>query len=334
MTNVQASHSTNHLPNHLPGQPNNRLPKHLPNQPNSHQHLEDPDQFSPLLPLLWRTAEKLTPTPASASPSRTSASNCPTCGGPLTKELPILGRLRTVRLLCPCAEAALEARKAEEQYRREVKRLQRLQKYSLMEGRFHDCTLEAWDDDLGSPQLKKVITSYLNHWPRMKADNLGLLIHGGPGIGKSHAAFTLANELMNRHRTPLVAVSAIGLLSRIKETYAKYGQEAEIDVINTLKNAALLIIDDLGAEQKTEWSAAMLYQIIDSRYRSAKPLILTTNLALPQLRKKLTQPDGIDRTYDRILEACLPIQVEGESHRARAARDKRQQFLQLLQNSE
>ena len=259
---------------------------------------------------------------------------CDNCGEATLKDLEILGKLRRVPLECRCRRQAHLDRQAEEERWHKLKRIERLKKYSLMDDRFHHSTLANWDDDLGSPKLKKTVTRYVASWPEMKSSNVGLLIHGDPGLGKTYAAFAVANELIQRHQAVVIAVNAIGLLSRIKETYSRYGQEAEIDIIRTLENAGLLIIDDLGAEQKTDWAAAMLYQIIDSRYRGGKPLFITTNLTLDQLREKLTTTDGVNRTYDRIVEVCLPVKITGSSNRAAMAKDKRQQLVDLLRKEE
>ena len=89
-----------------------------------------------------------------------------------------------------------------------------------------------------------------------------------------------------------------------------------------LKNASLLILDDLGAENNTEWSKEKIYEIIDSRYRQSKPMIITTNLTKDQLRDKLTSGDGVTRTYDRLIEMCTPIEVKGPSKRVIAASEK------------
>ena len=259
---------------------------------------------------------------------------CDHCGEKRYTTINLLGSERTVPCLCRCQCQALEAQKAEEKRQQQRKAVNKIKKYSLMDQRFAHCTLANWQDHIGPPGLKKTALKYISQWQEMKENNVGLLIHGGPGIGKSHASFTIANELIHRYRVVVVAVSAIGLLSRIKETYAHYGREAEVDILNSLNHAALLILDDLGAEQKTEWSTAMLYQIIDSRYRSGKPMIITTNLNLDQLRKKLTLGDGVDRTFDRIVEMCLPMEVTGTSNRTAVAHEKRQQLLTILKKGE
>lgn len=255
---------------------------------------------------------------------------CDTCGKPQKIRLEILGKERVVRCNCECETAAYEAEKAEEQRRRLFKAIEKLKKYSLMDAKFHGSTLAGWDASIGSPKLKKTVSKYVENWPEMKANNVGLLIHGSPGIGKTYAAFAIANEIMQHYQAVVVAVNTIGLLARIRETYNQQDKEAEIDIIRSLEKSSLLILDDLGAEQKTDWSTAMLYQIIDARYRSGKPLILTTNLSLEQLQDKLTSGDTIDRTYDRIAEICLPIHVKGKSNRTEVAKTKREQLMELL----
>ena len=268
----------------------------------------------------------------STQESGSVSTTCDVCGESLFMDIEILGKMRTVRCVCECEKEEYQKRKEWEKNQKKIQRLEKLRKYSLMDDRFEGCTLEAWSDDIGNAKLKRIVERYIEHWTEMLESNIGLLVHGDPGIGKTHAAFTIANEIIDRYNTPVIAISSIGLLSRIKETYAKYGNEAEIDIINRLKNAQLLIIDDFGAEQKTVWATSMLYQIIDSRYRSGKPMFITTNLTLKQLQEKLTADDGIDRIYDRIVEACQPVEVKGKSNRAKVAKEKQRMLIDLLKD--
>ena len=56
-----------------------------------------------------------------------------------------------------------------------------------------------------------------------------------------------------------------------------------------------------------------MFSIIDSRYRCNKPLIVTTNLKLDELKHP---PDlARARIYDRILERCAPILFAGKNFR-------------------
>ena len=78
-------------------------------------------------------------------------------------------------------------------------------------------------------------------------------------------------------------------------------------------HSALLRIDDLGAERNTEYALEQMFSIIDSRYRCNKPLIVTTNMKLNELKHP---PDlAHARIYDRILECCAPILFAGKNFR-------------------
>ena len=75
----------------------------------------------------------------------------------------------------------------------------------------------------------------------------------------------------------------------------------------------LLVIDDLAVERDTEYAAEIVQNVIDSRYRAGKPLIVTTNLQLSEI----LQPKDIKRKrlFSRLKEMCLPIEVTGNDRR-------------------
>ena len=81
----------------------------------------------------------------------------------------------------------------------------------------------------------------------------------------------------------------------------------------------LLILDDLGVERKSEYMQEMVYKIVNARYVAGTPVVVTTNLTPDELTK--TADLGYARTYDRLLEKCLPIKVDGRSRRRAAAAD-------------
>ncbi len=98
--------------------------------------------------------------------------------------------------------------------------------------------------------------------------------------------------------------------------------------IDSLNRYKLLIIDDLGAERKSEYMQELIYNLIDSRYRSGLPMIITTNLSADEIKR----PGNMDfaRIYDRVLERCLPIAVQGESRRRRAVIDNYSKDMERL----
>ena len=89
--------------------------------------------------------------------------------------------------------------------------------------------------------------------------------------------------------------------------------EEKNQIIETINQKSLLIIDDLGIERNTDYATEQVYNVIDTRYRSGRPMIITTNIILDDLKnpKDLAHK----RIYDRILERCTPILIEGRNIR-------------------
>ena len=88
------------------------------------------------------------------------------------------------------------------------------------------------------------------------------------------------------------------------------------------------IIDDFGMERGTEYGLEQVYNVIDSRYRSRKPLIVTTNLTLDSLQNPLDTAHA--RIYDRLLEMCAPILFTGENFRRETAQAKLNRLKELM----
>ncbi|RGM94285.1 ATP-binding protein, partial [Fusobacterium mortiferum] len=92
-----------------------------------------------------------------------------------------------------------------------------------------------------------------------------------------------------------------------------------------VESCDLLIIDDFGMEKSLEdknsaWRGEKIYNLIDSRYRCEKPLIITTNLEFSkdesrcEIAKKFSM-GGKNRIRDRIVEMCYPVEIKGKSRR-------------------
>ena len=253
---------------------------------------------------------------------------CNECGENKYFEYEVFGRMRVLPRQCACERADYERRKQEDENKQRQLRLERLRKYSMMDSHFEQCRFENFKVDKHNEKLYKMALNYCERWQDVKKNNVGFMLYGSPGTGKTYLSFCIANRLIEQ-LVPVIAISSIGVLSRIKQTYSSYGKEAETDIINALKNASLLVLDDIGAENDTPWVKEKLYEIIDSRYRDGKPMICTTNLTREQLKDKLTGQDGVTRTYDRLVEMCPPIEVVGPSRRIDAA-SKKMEFIKDL----
>lgn len=135
------------------------------------------------------------------------------------------------------------------------------------------------------------------------------------GTGKSLAAGCVANMVMDR-----------GLSARFVSAAEAVTQGREAG--DALLEAELLVLDDLGAERSTSFGRERVFQLVDRRLLTGRPLIVTTNLPLSAMQ----HPADLDerRIYDRVLEVCVPIHFDGESMRARAGAEKRKLAAKLL----
>lgn len=149
---------------------------------------------------------------------------------------------------------------------------------------------------------------YVTHWEEMKSNSLGLLLWGDVGTGKSFFAGCIANALLDKG-VPVLMTN----FSRILNTLTGMYSDDRNQFIDSFNKYSLLIIDDLGIERSTDFALEQVFNVIDSRYRSKKPLIVTTNLTLDEL--KHPSDLGRARIYDRVLERCVPLKINNRNIR-------------------
>lgn len=172
------------------------------------------------------------------------------------------------------------------------------------------CTFDR--DNGGTPQLEWA-RRYVDHWAEMRKENMGLLFWGPAGTGKTFAAACIANALVDRE----VGVRMITLGEALLNLFGMSGDE-RIGYLEGLTTCGLLILDDFGVERRTTYAREQVYEIINRRYLSGRPMIVTTNLTLEEL-KHGDRDD--ERIHDRVLERCVPVCFSGPSiRRENAAR--------------
>lgn len=249
---------------------------------------------------------------------------CPICGEPLGKLVKMpFGEIVGPRA-CKCKREKMAKEKVENEVKNKQCRLQAVIKNSMMNENFRKCTFKTWDHKKGIEKLYKAGLMYVNNFAKYKKENQGLLIYGSPGNGKTYFSACIANALIQRV-IPAICVSSIALTERINESRNNYGNEGMFTVLNSLNNADLLILDDLGTEPDTKWTRSMIYQIIEKRYSSNLPIIITTNISMAELRDRYD-----DRVCSRLNKMCTFFNNTGRDLRKEEGKEKTQGLLKEL----
>jgi DNA replication protein DnaC len=224
---------------------------------------------------------------------------------------------------CDCRRAERLEQEAHEQRKQHLQIVEDLKRRG-----FSDASMWNWtfaNDSGDNPQMKHALF-YAEHFEKLKAENIGYLLWGSVGTGKSYFAGCIANALMEQE----ISVRMTNFAAVLNDLAATYDRKNEY--IEKLCRCALLILDDFGMERGTEYALEQVYNVIDSRYRSGKPLIVTTNLSLDELQHP--EDTAHARIYDRLLEMCCPIKFTGKNFRKTTAQGKLDRLKTLMKTEE
>lgn len=213
-------------------------------------------------------------------------------------------------------QAAKEAReKAEEQRRWEAKR-DKLIGNSGLSKRFLRRTFDTFQVTPENDKAYRTCRKYADTFGSLSADKNGLMLAGNCGTGKTHLTAAIANALLAR-MVPVVFTTPNDLTAAVRSSFDTGKDEAA--VVGLYQDAPLLVLDDLGKDQPTQWSVALLYRILNARYENDAPVVVTTNYDAAGLVKRLTPSGGDDVTgraiVDRLTEMCYYLPMTGKSHR-------------------
>lgn len=132
-------------------------------------------------------------------------------------------------------------------------------------------------------------------------------------VGKTFLSTLMAQQYLKRGRKVIFG-DVPGILSEVKRTFDGDGKYSEVP--GKYLGCDLLILDDMGAGNVTEWSVSVLYELINGRYNGRGQMVLTSNFNPSQLEKCLATKDGYSakRLMSRLNEMCRAIYL-GEKDR-------------------
>jgi DNA replication protein DnaC len=192
--------------------------------------------------------------------------------------------------------------------------------------RYRDCTLgnfEIHKDNASHKDALAISKKFVKNYP---AQDVGLLLIGPCGVGKTHLAVGIIQELVRKKGASCVFYDFRDLIREIQNTFAPESALTESDVLAPVFRSEVLVLDELGAKRTTAWVEETVFYIINHRYNHKKTTIFTSNY--PDTEEAEDNRDsfykkGGDTLVDRIgvrlrsrvYEMCKIVEMEGEDYR-------------------
>ncbi|MBS3937503.1 MAG: ATP-binding protein [Peptococcaceae bacterium] len=143
----------------------------------------------------------------------------------------------------------------------------------------------------------------------------GLFVSGDPGLGKTFLLSAICNSLLAA-RVPTLYVVFCDLIAAIKETFnAESVGNSESRIMAAAREAKVLVLDDLGAEQVTDFVINRLFDIVNFRCNHQLPLVVSSNLKVQEIGRLYD-----DRIASRLWEMCEVVPLYGEDIRIQQKR--------------
>lgn len=187
--------------------------------------------------------------------------------------------------------------------------------YAGLRAKDFDLTIYGQD----TKEIKALINRFLQKYPKFECEGIGLYIFSSTkGSGKTMLSCILLNELVERYAA-IVCFSTVYDLVDTASDFSPEGKER----FARIRNAKLLVVDDFGANVKSEWIDAVFFKLIDYRYANRLVTIFTSNVPLSRLKVD-------ERVTSRIHDRCLPLHLPEVSVRDQRAEQRHKEFLKSL----
>lgn len=251
---------------------------------------------------------------------------CGKCNTPKSTKLDLPPKLSKIfknkikPIKCKCREEKIKKDEKQEEINKAYNRIDILLAKGIMDNSYLKYDIR--QDDKKNEEITYFCNRYIKNWNEMKNNGVGLLFFGNVGTGKTFHACCIANELLKRGEKICVTN-----FMRILNKYKNFEEDLN-DTINMICNSTLLVLDDFGAERKTEFANEKIFEVIDFRCRKKLPTLITTNLTIKELQNgDLTSK----RIFSRISKMCpLKLSLMGEDRRIKQENKDAKKVLKLL----
>lgn len=134
----------------------------------------------------------------------------------------------------------------------------------------------------------------------------GWMVLCGPhGVGKTHLAVAITGELSGRHDVYFARVQQ--LMYHLQSGFQSVGDSRQTfdTLFRAAADAEVLVLDDLGAENDSEWTRATLHELLSHRYEARLPTVVTTFIDMTQQSGAIASR-LCDRSISRVIHISAP----------------------------
>lgn len=241
--------------------------------------------------------------------------NCPECKGKRYKRISTPGdpiRIRKMPQNCACENNRIESeqklRESEEMARRIRDNIRRCEIDSFT-------AAHTFETNLSKEKYVETCKRYSDRGQYVLENGIGLLIYGNVESGKTFIADCMANHLAQN----LFSVR-INTFHRFWMKYSSTDHFNRLQYLDELCNVDFLFVNDFGVEKVTEAFYQFLFDLIDTRVTRNRPLIITTNIPLSELRNPTDLSNK--RLFSRIVGATHPVFVPDQKWRELNAKER------------
>lgn len=190
--------------------------------------------------------------------------------------------------------------------------------------RYKNCTLKNFEIHNNSHKdALKISKQFVKNFP---VQDVGLLFIGPCGVGKTHLAVAICQELIEKKHTTCYFYDFRELIKGIQGTYTPDSPLTESDVLAPVFQSELMVLDELGAKRTSAWIEEIIFYIINQRYNHKKLTIFTSNYLDTEEeedKRDSFYKKGEDSLVDRIgvrlrsrlYEMCKIVEMQGDDYR-------------------